>query len=125
MAQSLSCNKGIIKLQVWFFRTHHSHMHNQVWAPNRIKSHVWAPNGKKNIQQAIKRVVAFSPRGNIQLTRHCKPSTNIMNQLSVLLFLSVAMLCSASTLRVKREDDGRCQIIDDSKKSNHQQSCAD
>ena len=57
-------------------------------------------------------------------TTHSKrATTSTMRQLSLLLLLSVAMLCSASTLRVKR--DGRCQIIIIQKKINHQQSCAD
>merc|ERR1711978_376612 len=53
--------------------------------------------------------MGFSPRGNIQLRRlHSTYSirattTTIMCQLSLLLLLSVAMLCSASTLRVKRD----------------------
>merc|ERR1711963_812634 len=53
--------------------------------------------------------MGFSPRGNIQLRRlHSTYSirattTTIMRQLSLLLLLSVAMLCSASTLRVKRD----------------------
>jgi len=51
---------------------------------------------------------AFSPRGNIQLrTLHStyskRATTSTMRQLSLLLFLSVAMLCSSSTLRVKRD----------------------
>merc|ERR1711963_424750 len=50
----------------------------------------------------------FSPRGNIQLrTLHStyskRATSSTMRQLSLLLLLSVAMLCSASTLRVKRD----------------------
>merc|ERR1711963_340146 len=52
-----------------------------------------------------------SPRGNIQLrTLHStyskRATTSTMRQLSLLLFLSVAMLCSSSTLRVKRDAPG-------------------
>merc|ERR1711963_30651 len=49
---------------------------------------------------------AFSSKGNIPVTRlHTlnEQTTSTMRQLSLLLLLSVAMLCSASTLRVKRD----------------------